>query len=375
MLGYNGTANRLCIGGFGAALFVALNVVATGQSPAQAPSEQKMFIETPAGWKAPRTPWGDPDLQGTWPINYVGGVPLERCAGGFGGRAGTPPPPCDPNKAFYTEEEFKARVDAANGRGNRYADAIKKGDFGAAFNAGNTDPTTPQRQTSLIVDPPDGKLPAMTEEGQRLSSLMRSSWAAYPDEVQTFDSQFDFDTWDRCITRGMPASMFPFRYNNGVQIIQAPGYVILNMEMIHDARIIPIGGGPAPSSKVKQWMGISRGHWEGTTLVIETTNFKAGASMTNIGVVGSPQGNRFPTSEKMKITERLTRMNDSTMLYEITTADPVVITRPWTARFPLKLDNGYKWWEYACIEGNRTIPDYISASRAERAAAKEAPKD
>jgi hypothetical protein len=375
MLGYNRTANRLCIGGFGAALFVAVNVVAAGQSPAQTPSEKNMFIETPAGWKAPKTAWGDPDLQGTWPINYVGSVPLERCAGG--GRAGAPPPPCDPNKAFYTEEEFKARVDTANGRGSRYSDAMKKGDFGAAFNAGNTDPTTPQRQTSLIVDPPDGKLPAMTEEGKRLSSLMRSSWAAYPDEVLTFDSQFDFDTWDRCITRGMPASMFPFRYNNGVQIIQAPGYVILNMEMIHDARIIPIGAGPAPSSKVKQWMGVSRGHWEGTTLVIETTNFKAGASMTNIGVVGSPQGNRFPTSEKMKITERLTRMNDSTVLYEITTEDPIVIRRPWTARFPLKLDNGYKWWEYACIEGNRTIPDYISASRAERAqAAKEAaPKD
>jgi len=374
MLGHNRTANRLYIGGFAVALFVAINAVPAGQSLTQAPSAKNMFIETPAGWKSPKTAWGDPDLQGTWPINYVGGVPLERCAGG-GGRGGAAPPPCDPNKAFYTDEEFKARVDAANGRGSRYADAIKKGDFGAAFNAGNTDPTTPQRQTSLIVDPPNGKLPAMTEEGQRLSSLMRSSWAAYPDEVQTFDSQFDFDTWDRCITRGMPASMFPFRYNNGVQIIQAPGYVILNMEMIHDARIIPIGGGPAPSSKVKQWMGISRGHWEGTTLVIETTNFKAGASMTNIGVVGSPQGNRFPTSEKMKITERLTRMNDSTMLYEITTEDPVVITRPWTARFPLKLDNGYKWWEYACIEGNRTIPDYISASRAERAAAKEAPKD
>jgi hypothetical protein len=375
MLGYNRTANRLCIGGFGAALFVAVNVVAAGQSPAQTPSEKNMFIATPAGWNAPKTAWGDPDLQGTWPINYVGSVPLERCAGG--GRAGAPPPPCDPNKAFYTEEEFKARVDTANGRGSRYSDAMKKGDFGAAFNAGNTDPTTPQRQTSLIVDPPDGKLPAMTEEGKRLSSLMRSSWAAYPDEVLTFDSQFDFDTWDRCITRGMPASMFPFRYNNGVQIIQAPGYVILNMEMIHDARIIPIGAGPAPSSKVKQWMGVSRGHWEGTTLVIETTNFKAGASMTNIGVVGSPQGNRFPTSEKMKITERLTRMNDSTVLYEITTEDPIVIRRPWTARFPLKLDNGYKWWEYACIEGNRTIPDYISASRAERAAAaKEAtPKD
>jgi hypothetical protein len=172
----------------------------------------------------------------------------------------------------------------------------------------------------------------------------------------------------------MPASMFPFRYNNGVQIIQSPGYVVLNMEMIHDARVIPINAPPAPSSAITQWLGVSRGHWEGpggTTLVIETTNFKAGASMTNIGVMGSPEGNRFPTSERMKITERMTRLNDQMMLYEITTEDPIVLTRPWTARFPLKMDNGYKWWEYACIEGNRTIPDYISASRAERAAAEQ----
>ena len=370
------TVGGLFIGGLAAVLFVTGNAVATGQSPTQPASEKNMFIETPAGWKSPKTAWGDPDLQGTWPISYVGSVPLERCEGGGGRAGGPPPPPCDLNKAFLTEEEFKARVAAINGRGNRYADAIKSGNFGAAFQAGVTDPTMPQRQTSLIVDPPNGRLPEMTAEGKRLSSQMRSSWQAYPGEVLTFDSERDFDTWDRCITRGMPASMFPFRYNNGVQIIQTPGYVILNMEMIHEARIIPINGPAAPSSRLKQWLGVSRGHWEGTTLVIETTNYKPGASATNIGVMGSPQGNRFPTSEKMRTTERMTRMNDTMLLYEITTEDPVVITRPWTARFPLKLDNGYKWWEYACIEGNRAIPDYISASRAERAqAAKEAPKD
>jgi hypothetical protein len=370
------TFNRLFIGSSAALLFAAVTVVVAGQSASapQGPSEQNMFIETPAGWKAPKTAWGDPDLQGTWPISYVGSVPLERCAGAVGRVGG--PPACDPSKAFLTEEEFKARVAEARGRGDRYADAIKSGDLGTAFNAGNTDPITPQRQTSLIVDPPNGRLPEMTEEGKRRSSLMRSSWAAYPGEVLTFDSELDFDTWDRCITRGMPASMFPYRYNNGVQIIQTPGYVVLSMEMIHEARIVPLNGAKAPSSKLKQWLGVSRGHWEGTTLVIETTNYKPGASATNIGVRGSPEGNRFPTSEKMKTTERLTRLNDSMMIYEITTEDPVVITRPWTARFPLKLDNGYKWWEYACIEGNRTIPDYVSASRAERAqAAKEAAKD
>ena len=350
-----------------AAAFSAIAVSGQGQAPAgRTPSEANFFIETPAGWVQPKTVWGDPDLQGTWPISYVGSVPLERCAG-FGGRGAADAPPCDPDKAFLSKAEYQDRLKAAAGRADRYADAIKGGDFGRAFQAGVTDPTVPQRQTSLIVDPPNGKLPEMTQEGKRLSALMRSSWAL-PGETPIFESEFDFDTWDRCITRGMPSSMFPFRYNNGVQIIQAPGYVVLNMEMIHEARIIPVTNQPATSPAIKQWLGVSRGHWEGTTLVVETANYKAGASATNIGVAGSPPGNRFPTSERMTTRERFTRLNNDMLLYEITTEDPVVLTRPWTGRFPLKLDNGYKWWEYACHEGNRTIPDYVSTSRAERAA-------
>ena len=376
MPGRHRTAAYFATAGLAAALFAGLQLVVNGQAPGkhhttgQPPSEANLFIETPGGWTVPKTAWGDPDFQGTWPISYVGSVPLERCRG-FGGRGNTPPP-CDPHKAFLTEQEYRERLATAAGRSDRYADAIKAGNLGGAFKAGVTDPTVTQRQTSLIVDPPDGRLPAMTEEGKRLSSLMRSSWAL-PDETPVYDSELDFDTWDRCITRGMPASMFPFRYNNGVQIIQSPGYVVFNMEMIHEARIVQIGG-PATSPAIKQWLGVSRGRWEEATLVIETTNFKPGASATNIGVAGSPPGNRFPTSERMKTTERLTRVNDQMMIYEITTEDPVVLTRPWTARFPLKLDNGYKWWEYACHEGNRAIPDYISTSRAERTAAQGAAK-
>jgi hypothetical protein len=216
-----------------------------------------------------------------WPISFVGSVPLERCAGGGRGRAGDTP--CDPNKAFLTEEEYQARLKAAGLQvGGRHAQAIAEGDFGRALQSGVTDPTFLQRQTSLIVDPPNGRLPEMTPEGKRLSALMKSSWAL-PGEVQTWDVPEDFDTWDRCITRGMPSSMFPFRYNNGVQIMQTPGYVILNMEMIHEARIIPVDGRPGISPVIKQWMGESRGRWEVNTLVITTTNFKAGASATKDG--------------------------------------------------------------------------------------------
>jgi hypothetical protein len=351
-----------------AALIGAILCVATAigqESSGRRPSEANHFIETPRGWVHPRTAWGDPDLQGTWPISYVGSVPLERCAGS-GGRRGNSEP-CDPNKSFLTAQEYEARLNAAAKRVDRHADAIAKGEFGLALQSGLVDPTFPQRQTALIVDPPTGRLPEMTAEGKRLSALMKSSWTL-PDETQVWDSPLDFDTWDRCITRGMPSSMMPYRYNNGVQILQAPGYVVFNMEMIHEARIIPVDGRPALSPAIKQWLGTSRGRWEGTTLVIETRNFLAGASATNIGVMGSPEANRFPTSEAMKITERITRLNDEMLLYEITTEDPVVLTRPWTARYPLKLDPTYQWWEYACHEGNRTIGDYITASRAERAA-------
>jgi hypothetical protein len=340
--------------------------VVDAQSILGQPSEANHFIETPKGWTQPKTHWGDPDIQGMWPISFVGSVPLERCAGGGGRGSGTPPPPCDTNKAFLTEAEYQARLDTAARQVDRHAAAIAAGDFGQALQSGITDPTAPQRQTSLIVDPPNGKLPEMTAEGKRLSALMKSSWAL-PGETQEWDSYLDFDSWDRCITRGMPSSMMPYRYNNGVRIMQVPGYVILDLEMVHETRIVPVDGRPALSSRIRHWMGESRGRWEGNTLVIETTNFKAGASATNIGVMGSPPGNRFPTSEQMKITERITRLNDDFLLFEITTEDPLLVTRPWTARYPLKLDPSYEWWEYACHEGNRTIGDYINASRAERA--------
>jgi hypothetical protein len=339
--------------------------------PGPTPTEANFFIATPPGWVQPKTAWGDPDLQGIWPISYVGTVMFERCAGGFGPRPANAPP-CDQNKAFLTEEEFKAIKERAEKQPDRYSNAVKEGEAGRAFLAGVMDNFTPQRQTSLIMDPPNGKLPEMTPEGKRLSSLMKSSWPL-PGEKLAFDSYTDFDSWDRCITRGLPASMFPFRYNNGLQIVQAPGYVVLRMEMIHEARIVSLNAPPV-SPNIKEWLGVSRGHWDGNTLVVETTNFKPGASATNTGVMGSPPGNRFPTSDQMKMTERFTRLNNDFLIYSITVEDPVVLTRSWTARFPLKLDNSFQILEYACTEDNNMIPHWISTSRAERAQAAAAAK-
>jgi hypothetical protein len=369
-----------------AALFVVTaqaQIKPTGDHVRGKPSEANHFIETPAGWTHPRTAWGEPDLEGTWPI--PAGVNLVRSCprGGGAGRGGrgaapapapaAPAPPCDLNQAWLSDEEWKARLAQAEQvakEGDRATQALAKGDFGGALQGGVTDPTTPLRQRSTIMDPPNGQLPELTEEGRRRSALMRSSWSMGPQEKQTWDQPADFDSWDRCITRGMPTSMMAYRYNNGIKIFQAPGMVVLSLEMIHEDRIIYTDGRPPLKGAHTHYMGEPRGRWEGTTLVVETTNYRPGPSGTNLGVYGTPPGipggNRWPVSEQMKTTERFTRLNNDQLLYEMTVEDPIVMTRPYTVRYPLKLDNSYEWWEYACHEGNRTIRDYINTSRAER---------
>jgi hypothetical protein len=163
---------------------------------------------------------------------------------------------------------------------------------------------------------------------------MKSSWAVAGEHL-VFNSYEDFDVKDRCITHGMPASMFPFHYNNGIQIFQTPGQVVIFFEMIHDVRIIPLNDSTPPPAAVKEWLGVSRGHWEGNTLVVETTNVKQGAMMVNSAMQGTPQIH-IPTSGKMKIVERFIRINNDYLIFEITVDDPVVLRHSWIARFPLE---------------------------------------
>jgi len=346
-----------------------LVVTAEGQSILGPPSEANHFIATPKSWVQPKTPWGEPDIQATLNMMHAAGVPLERCAGG--GRPGGPP--CDPNKAWWTEEEYKQRIASASGRGDVSRQAAERGEFGRALLSGATDPATPQRQTTLIVDSPNGLLPPLTPEGKRRALEMRSGWSL-PGESPAYDSPTDFDSWDRCVTRGMPSSMMPYRYNGGFRIWQAPHVVVFELEMIHNARVIFTDGRPPLPSAHKQYMGESRGHWEGNTLVVETTNYKGGlAPMINLAVVGAPAGNRFPQSDQMKTTERVTRLNNEMWLYEIKTEDPVILTRSFTVRYPMRHDPKYEWWEYACHEGNQIVPGYVTTSRFERANPKPEP--
>ena len=257
------------------------------------------------------------------------------------------------------------RIAAARGQGDLGRELIEKGEFGRALLSGVTDPATPQRQTNLIVDPPSGLLPDLTPEAKRRALKMGSSWAL-PGEDPVYEDALSFDFWDNCRSRGMPSSMMPYRYNGGFKIWQAPGVVVFDLEMIHDARIIYTDGRPPLSSAHKQYMGESRGHWEGNTLVVETTNYKEGPPMINLAVVGSPPGNRFPVSDKMKTTERITRLNKDMFLYEIKTEDPVILTGPFTVRYPLRNDPTYEWWEYGCHEGNTIIHNYVTTNRYER---------
>jgi len=295
-------------------------------------------------WTPPLTPWGDPDLRGMWPLDFINGTPVQRPAE-FGTRR------------ELTDEEFAQRSERLSALNARYDNEIATNKMGMGHWA---EMGEPNRLTSLIVEPDNGRVPEMTPEGRRISATMRSSWSDIP-----FDSIADFNALDRCITRGLPASMFPFMYNSGIAIMQSPGFVIIRLEIVHETRVIPVDGRPPLGSAIRNWLGDSRGYWEGDTLVIETANFNAESPMLIVGPGATP----IPTSEQLRIVERITRTGPDAIEYEITVEDPVTITGPWKAAFPWKRDQEYRFFEYACHEDNYTIRDFIVTSRAERAAA------
>jgi hypothetical protein len=294
-----------------------------------------------AAYAVPRTAWGDPDLTGMWPIDKLNGTPVQRPAS-FGERR------------FLTDEEYAARVENLRKLNARYDDEIAANKMGIGHWA---EMGQPNRLTSLVMDPANGRLPPLTAEGERRSATMTSSWSDI-----AFDKVADFNPLDRCITRGLPASMFPFMYNSGIEIMQAPGYVVIRLELIHETRVVPLDGRPALAHEIAQWLGDSRGRFDGDTLVIETTNFNGESPMLIVGPGGKP----IPTSRDLKIVERLTRVGADTIDYEIAVEDPVVLTQPWKAAFPLARDADYRFYEYACHEDNSAIRNFIVTSRYER---------
>jgi hypothetical protein len=333
----------------------ALTLAACSQPGAPPAGEQTAAGNGAAGaWQQPRTEWGDPDLQGMWPIINLISTPFQRPVNRDGS-------PIYGDRRYLNDEEYAKVEERLEARDKRYEEEIKSNKMGMGHWAEASHHNEAARLTSLIYEPANGRFPELTERGKELAANMSSSWTG-----KAFDKPTDFDTWDRCITRGLPPSMFPFNYNNGIQIMQAPGYVIVRLEMIHEARVIPVDGRPPLDPAIEQWMGESRGHWEGNTLVVETTNFNGIGGMTNVGIPGSPPGNT-PTTKNLKITERFTRTSEDTMDYSMHVEDPEVLTQPWTAGYPMERDPSYEFFEYACNEDNTAVRNYITTSRYERA--------
>jgi hypothetical protein len=346
----------------GAAVIVSLAVPAAAQTPAAGATAVGAGADQ---WTPPRTPWGDPDLQGSWPTASLVGTPFERPAE-FGDRAA------------LTDDEFAAREkqfaeDAERVERTTEAGAAADGGTGPPAHWGEGSLRRAARMTSLIVDPPNGQFPPFTPEGQYRRAnngttgqdvvlahgSWRNSFSAGP-----WNGPEDLGPYDRCVSRGLLASMFPSGYSNGNQILQAPGVVAIRNEMIHETRIIPLDGRPHVSSAIRGYMGDSRGRWEGATLVVETTNFN--------GRFGARRnGSDIPVSDALRVVERFTRTAADTLHYEITVDDPTTWTRPWTVAYPLRLDFEYGLLEYACHEGNYyAMTNILSGARAgERAAA------
>lgn len=327
----------------------AASVLAAGSAWAQA-EDLTVLPPAPDDYQPALTAWGEPDFRGGWPIDHLNGrTPLQRAAE-------------HGNRQLLTQEEYSSRAEMVEVLEQRYETEESSGTMGMGHWA---EVASANRRTSWITSPADGQLPALTAEGQRLSDAMRSSWV----QGQPFDTWEDFDSWDRCISRGLPASMFPFMYNNGMRIFQSPGVVAIQMEMVHETRIIPTDNSAPVPAQIENWLGESRGHWEDhNTLVVETANFRPGPSATNIGTTGSPRENRTPVSNSARLTERFHMVGPDEIIYEFTWTDPVVFAQPWSARLEWQRDDDYQIFEYACHEGNVQVRNFITASRAERAA-------
>jgi len=295
----------------------------------------------------PKTPWGEPDLRGTYTSDNSIGVPLERPAR-FGDRA------------TLTEEEFAAR-DKANLEQVAKDQSEKPESTFEQDEAANNAPrhwlergTRLSRATSLVIDPPDGRLPPLTTGGERRQALNRARFSLQNDAAE-FHSYYD-----RCITRGVISSILPAIYGNGTRIEQGPGVVVIRNEMIHEARVVPIDSkAPRLGKNVHLYMGDPRGHWEGNTLVVDSTNFT-----DRIGVGGGTLA-----STSLHLIERFTRTAPGTIRYEFTVDDPDTYTAKWTATLDLDAKPGYEIYEYACHEGNYGLRNMLSASRADDKAA------
>jgi hypothetical protein len=311
---------------------------------------------TNESWAVPRTPDGHPDLQGIWTNKTI--TPLERPK-----ELGT--------KAFFTEEEAKAFTKSTLDRSDKDRRGGGVRDVLNAYNAFWWDSGTkvlPNMRTSIITAPPDGRIPPLTT--QRQAQLEEQALAvkvrcerpgcevANSGQLSPSDKPADLDLMTRCISFGTVVPMLPSAYNNDYQIVQGPGVVAIDTEMVHDVRRIPTDGSPHLPPSVREWTGDPRGHWEGDTLVVDSTNFIAG------------EGRMRGADQNLHLTERFQRVGPETLLYQFTVDDPTAFTKPWSGEIPLIKADGLLY-EYACHEGNIGMKDIIAAAKADEKKAAE----
>lgn len=357
------------------ALVIIVSVSVAGQAPAT-------DVTTAKAWTPPRTAWGDPDLQGQFTNNEEAGVSFERPQQ-FGSRQ------------FVTDAEFAAREaqskriaaaddadfearpgavcpddpdgqcsDQAAFEGRATSSADERAVLLTTNERPGTSPpphwredrTKPSRRTSLVIDPPDGRIPSLTPEARQRQAARAA--ARRQSGRGPADSWLDRSLNDRCIARGVPNSMLPGAYNNSYQILQAPNYVAIRYERMHETRIIPLNGPPQLGSAIRQYTGDARGHWEGNTLVVETTNFREDTAY------------RGADPKTLRIVERFTRVAPEKIDWVVTVEDPSTWTQPWSFSVPLTRDDHQRIFEYACHEGNYSMSNILSGARAEEEAAK-----
>lgn len=300
------------------------------------------------GWQIPRTAWGTPDLDGVWSNETL--TPFER-------------PLAQADKPFVTPKEAAAaaaRIQAARARdavvrspktepppvgGNVGAYNLVWMDFGSSVVGTN--------RSSLVMDPPNGRVPVRPEAEARRDEARRLST----------DSYEHMSPWDRCITRGMPGGMFPAGYNNYYRILQTPDTLMIHYEMIHEARIIPLDGRPRLGVTARFWNGESRGRWEGDTLVVETLGYVDGGWIATSGSQRRIKG--IQHTSQLHVVERFKRVDEDTILWRVTIEDPEIYTAPWTVEIPLVSRRGSRIYEYACHEGNQAVRNILRGARVQ----------
>jgi len=295
------------------------------------PAETTAAAYVDKSWRAPRTSWGHPSFEGVWSTDDFRGVPMNR-------------PREQGERTQLTPEEFarRAQGDETGRDFTVNVGTFLRHEFGIRTFG----------YTSLIIEPSNGQMPALTPAGEALASeRVRGTFGPGP-----FDAFDDFSLYDRCITRGVLGSLLPVIYGNGLRITQNPESVAISYEMIHDTRVIPLGNRPKLDGGIRQYMGSARGHFEGDTLVVETTNF---TDKTSIGVNGGGP----PNSEQLKLTERFTRIDPAMIEYVARVDDPGAYTAPWTIRLMITSRPGYEVLEYSCHEGNGAVAHSLTGER------------